>query len=421
MERYSEYKDSGIQWIGEIPIHWEVKQLRSFLTICTDKGHGDAQLLSVTREQGVIIRDKEDKDENHNFIPEDLRGYKYIEKGDFAINKMKSYIDSYAFSDYNGIVSPAYFTCKLHGINKGFFSKTIRSKAYVPFFTQFSKGIRVGQWDLNPYALKTIPFFLPPLSEQERIVKFLEGKVLKIDEYIADKEREIQLLKELKEAEIAKAVTQGLNPNVKMKKYTSLLADSFPANWTVIRNKSFLSLTGEKVGERANDFLLLSLTTKGVIVRDVESGKGKFPKDFDTYQVVKMDELVFCLFDIDETPRTVGLVATEGMITGAYTALKVNKSLALPEYIYNYYLCVDNIKALRPYYAGLRKTIRADKFLQLYIPIPPAEEQRAIVEYINNKCSKVDSLITELEAEIEHLKEYKQRLIADCVTGQIKV
>ena len=182
-----------------------------------------------------------------------------------------------------------------------------------------------------------------------------------------------------------------------------------------------MSLTGEKVGERANDFLLLSLTTKGVIVRDVESGKGKFPKDFDTYQVVKMDELVFCLFDIDETPRTVGLVATEGMITGAYTALKVNKSLVLPEYIYNYYLCVDNIKALRPYYSGLRKTVRADKFLQLYIPIPPIEEQRAIVEYINNKCSKVDSLITELEAEIEHMKEYKQRLIADCVTGQIKV
>ena len=116
-----------------------------------------------------------------------------------------------------------------------------------------------------------------------------------------------------------------------------------------------------------------------------------------------------------------GLVATEGMITGAYTALKVNKSLALPEYIYNYYLCVDNIKALRPYYSGLRKTVRADKFLQLYIPIPPVEEQRAIVEYINNKCSKVDSLITELEVEIEHLKEYKQRLIADCVTGQIKV
>lgn len=235
------------------------------------------------------------------------------------------------------------------------------------------------------------------------------------------RERELRLLNELKETEIANVVTQGLNPNVKMKSYKSLLNDTCPEHWQIIRNKSFLSLTGEKVGDKASDYVLLSLTTKGVIIRDIESGKGKFPKDFDTYQVVKKDELVFCLFDIDETPRTVGLVESEGMITGAYTALKVNKQIALPEYIYNYYLCVDNIKGLKPYYSGLRKTVRADKFLQLYIPLPPIEEQRAIVGHIENKCSKVNSLITELEAEIEYLKEYKQRLIADCVTGQINV
>ena len=182
-----------------------------------------------------------------------------------------------------------------------------------------------------------------------------------------------------------------------------------------------MSLTGEVVGERAKDYTLLSLTTKGVIVRDIESGKGKFPKEFDTYQVVRKNELVFCLFDIDETPRTVGLVNTEGMITGAYTALKVDQKYAIPEYVYYYYLCVDNIKALKPYYSGLRKTVRADKFLQLYIPLPPIEEQRAIVAYIEDKCNKVNSLIGELEAEIEYLKEYKQKLIADCVTGQINV
>ena len=136
---------------------------------------------------------------------------------------------------------------------------------------------------------------------------------------------------------------------------------------------------------------------------------------------MKKDDLVFCLFDIDETPRTVGLVETEGMLTGAYTALKVNKEMALPEYIYNYYLCVDNVKALKPFYSGLRKTVRADKFLQIYMPLPSLEEQREIVEYINEKCDKINSLVSELESEISYLKEYKQRLIADCVTGQIKV
>ena len=139
MEKYSAYKDSNVSWIGMVPEHWGAKQLRSFLSLFTEKGHGDAQLLSVTREQGVIERDKEDNEENHNFVPEDLSGYKYIKKGDFAINKMKAWQGSYAVSDYCGIVSPAYFTCKLKGVNKQFFSKAIRSKAYIPFFTQYSK------------------------------------------------------------------------------------------------------------------------------------------------------------------------------------------------------------------------------------------------------------------------------------------
>ena len=204
-------KDSGISWIGEIPEHWEVKQLRSFLTLFTEKGHGDAQLLSVTREQGVIERDKYDKDENHNFVPDDLSGYKYIEKGDFAINKMKAWQGSYAVSNYDGIVSPAYFTCKLKGVNNDFFSKAIRSRAYVPFFTQYSKGIRVGQWDLNPNALKSIPFFLPPSDEQQAIVAYIEEKCEKIDKLASELQSEIDYLKEYKQRLIADCVTGQVN------------------------------------------------------------------------------------------------------------------------------------------------------------------------------------------------------------------
>lgn len=189
-----------------------------------------------------------------------------------------------------------------------------------------------------------------------------------------------------------------------------------PGHWELKRNKSFMSMTGYKAGENADLYTLLSLTINGVIARDIESGKGKFPKDFDDYQVVKKDELIFCLFDIDETPRTVGLVNTEGMITGAYTALKVNKEYALPKYIYYYYLCVDNIKALRPYYSGLRKTIRSDNFLQLHIPLPPIKEQLVIVSYIDEKTAKIDEYIDKKNKEIEALKEWKKALIAHVVT-----
>ena len=302
-----------------------------------------------------------------------------------------------------------------------YFHYLARSNNYIEEYYRLGRGIVADLWTTRYSELKGMMIPFPTLKEQDRIVNYLNCNTSKIDSYVADKEKEIGLLQELKQKYIADAVTKGLNPNVKMKEYNSLISSQYPEHWKIMRNKSFLSLTGEKVGNRANEYTLLSLTTKGVIARDLESGKGKFPKDFDTYQIVKKDELVFCLFDIDETPRTVGLVHKEGMITGAYTSLKVAQSIALPEYIYYYYLCVDDIKALKPYYSGLRKTVRADKFLQLYIPLPTVEEQQAIVSYIVKKCQKIDSLINDLQTEIESLKEYKQRLIADVVTGQIKV
>lgn len=189
MKRYEEYKDTGIGWLPQMPKHWELGQLRKYIRLVSKKGFPEKQLLSVTREQGVIVRDTESKEENHNFIPEDLSGYKYVEKGHFVINKMKSWQGSYGVSAYEGIVSPAYYVCDLSFPNKVFFGWAIRSSAYVNFFAQHSKGIRVGQWDLSPIALKSIPFFVPPLAEQEKIVSYLESKTLSIDTYVAERER----------------------------------------------------------------------------------------------------------------------------------------------------------------------------------------------------------------------------------------
>lgn len=200
-------RDSGILWLGKIPAHWKLKQLRAYLKLVSIKGHGDKQLLSVTREQGVIVRNVESKEENHNFIPEDLSGYKLILPGQFAVNKMKSWQGSYGVSDYEGIVSPAYYVCELDFPCKEFFSIAIRSKAYIPFFTQLSKGIRVDQWDLSPIALKSIYFAEPPLEEQQAIVDYVNAKTAKIDGLIADLSAQIDKLKEYKQRLIADAVT----------------------------------------------------------------------------------------------------------------------------------------------------------------------------------------------------------------------
>jgi len=202
-----EMKDSGIEWIGEIPSHWKVLHLRNFIRIFSEKGYPNSQLLSVTRDKGVIIRDKDDIEENHNFIPDDLRGYKHLMPGDFVINKMKSWQGSYGVSLYEGIVSPAYFTCKLKGVNKKFFSTAIRSKIYTAFFMQYSKGIRIGQWDLDPASMKNIPFILPPENEQIAITSYLEKPLHLISDEIGQKEKILSLLQERKQIIINDVVT----------------------------------------------------------------------------------------------------------------------------------------------------------------------------------------------------------------------
>ncbi len=190
-----------------------------------------------------------------------------------------------------------------------------------------------------------------------------------------------------------------------------------PEGWTLVRNKAFLRLTDEKVGERKQDFPLLSLSKQGVIIRDVSEGKGKFPKDFDTYLVVRPNNLVFCLFDIEETPRTVGLVKNVGMLTGAYTNFEVNQSIVLPQFAYYYYLFVDDGKRLAPYYTGLRKVVKTNTFFSLMFPLPPLPEQRAIVAFLDEKCAKIDQLIAAKKREVELLRELKQAIIAEEVTG----
>ena len=421
MERYSSYKESGVSWIGDIPELWEVKQLRTFLTLFTEKGHGDAQLLSVTREQGVIERDKEDKEENHNFIPDDLSGYKYIEKGDFAINKMKAWQGSYAVSDYNGIVSPAYFTCKLNGVNKEFFSKAIRSKAYIPFFTQYSKGIRVGQWDLNPYSLKSIPFFLPSPNEQGIIVNYIEAKTSKIDAYVADKEKEIELLQELKQKTIADAVTKGLNPDAKMKDSGISWIGEIPEHWEQYR---FATLFKEKsICNHINEELLSVYLDRGVIRFSEDNNKRTNPtsKDLSKYQLVDIGD--FVLNNQQAWRGSVGVSRYRGIISPAYfifemssklNPLYANYLLRSTSCVAYYYICSKGI-------GSIQRNLDWGSLKQKKLAIPSLDEQQSIVSYIEEKCQKMDKLASELQSEIDYLKEYKQRLIADCVTGQVNV
>ena len=194
-----------------------------------------------------------------------------------------------------------------------------------------------------------------------------------------------------------------------------------PAHWSVLRNKNIFSEVKDTVGSDSASYTLLSLTLKGIIPRNIESGKGKFPKDFDTYKIVKAGNMAFCLFDIDETPRTVGLSAFNGMLTGAYTIFRVGN--VNPRYALYYYLALDNIKALRPLYSGLRKTINVGTFLGSKFPLPPRSEQDQIVRFLDWKISAINRLISAKRKQIAllherqsvHISHFVTRGLHDCV------
>ena len=184
-----------------------------------------------------------------------------------------------------------------------------------------------------------------------------------------------------------------------------------PSSWKLARNKNALRLVSKKVGEAWQDFDLLSLTLKGVIKRDIESGKGKFPDSFETYQQVKRNDLILCLFDIDETPRSVGLSSHEGMITGAYSVFECTKFVE-PRFVNYFYLSIDQRKGLRPFYTGLRKVVRTDTFLNAAFPTPDLETQKAIADFLDRETARIDALIEKKEKLAELVKESELAYIA---------
>lgn len=177
-------------------------------------------------------------------------------------------------------------------------------------------------------------------------------------------------------------------------------------HWEIIRNKNIFVEQKKSVGSQFEKYKLLSLSLKGVIERNLEDG-GKFPASFEKYTIVNPKDLVFCLFDIDETPRTIGISKIEGMITSAYNIMAVKKDCA--KYMYYFYLYLDFIKGLKPYYSSLRKTVNIDTFNSFKILIPPINEQEQIANYLDWKINEIDRLI---EINKEKIKQFKKYIIS---------
>ena len=200
-------KDSGIEWIGEVPEHWGVTAVTGITTTVSIKNYPDEELLSVYRDYGVII--KSTRDDNHNRAGENLAGYKLVEPGFLVINKMKAWQGSLGVSEFRGIVSPAYITCKTNKriVERSYLHHLLRCRNYIHEYNRLSYGVRVDQWDMRYDDFKYVPVLLPPLSEQKAIADYLDTKTTQIDQIIQTINTQIEKLKELRKTLINDVVT----------------------------------------------------------------------------------------------------------------------------------------------------------------------------------------------------------------------
>ena len=234
MER--QYKDSGIEWIGRIPEDWEVLQIRRIMRNRSERNQPDAMVLSLYRDLGIVP--KNSRDDNHNVTSEDTASYKVVSKGNFVINKMKAWQGSMAVSEYDGIVSPAYYVCNFtRDVHKKYIHYLLRDASYKPEYMRLSTGMRIGQWDLNIDDFLRIKAIIPPLAEQQRIADFLDEKCGEIDSLIGLQEQMIEKLKAYKQSVITEAVTKGLNPNAKLVSSGIDWIGEIPDGWKVTRMK----------------------------------------------------------------------------------------------------------------------------------------------------------------------------------------
>ena len=265
---YPSYRESGVLWLGEVPAHWTVRKLRHILQSVSKRYRPELPLLSVVRERGVIVRDILNNDKNHNIIPEDLTNYKVVEQCQFAMNKMKAWQGSYGVSNFLGIVSPAFFVFDVQSVDTSYFHRAIRSKAYVSHFARASDGVRIGQWDLSTSPMREIEFIVPPLSEQDAIVRFLDHADRRIRRYIRAKEKLIALLEEQKQAIIHRAVTGRIDvrtgqPYPTYKTSSVECLGDVPAHWEVLPLKRAFASMEYGISDSGTDDGTIAVLTMG--------------------------------------------------------------------------------------------------------------------------------------------------------------
>ena len=412
-------KDSGIEWIGEIPEGWEVVKAKYLFAQRNEKGNSALVLLSPTQKYGVIpqsqlegvVQVKENTD---------LRTFKTIHIGDFVIS-LRSFQGGFEFSNYEGVCSPAYQVFHAtKDLSNDFFRYLFKSDGFISKINSLTVGIREGKniqyWDFSNMLLA-----LPPKEVQIRSAQYLSAKCTEIDTMLSKTRSSIEEYKKLKQAVITQAVTKGVRGEREMKDSGVDWISEIPANWTVKRGKQLFSETNERSETGREELLTVSHIT-GVTPRSQKNVNMFMSESLVGYKICHNGDLAANTMWMWQ--GAIGVSKFHGVISPSYNTYRQKTN----DYYFEY---LDYLLRIRPlidaytiHSTGItlsRLRLYPDSFLSLYFIVPPITEQKEIADYLDAKCAEIAGLIAKKEQLVKELENYKKSLIYEVVTGKREV
>ncbi|QHR48696.1 restriction endonuclease subunit S (plasmid) [Escherichia coli] len=429
MPKYEDYVDSGVEWLGDLPSHWDAVKMKFLFKDTSMKNKPNETLLSVTQSQGVVPREWV---ENRMVMPSgNLESFKFIAKGDFAIS-LRSFEGGLEYCHHDGIISPAYTVLKTKKdyLLAGYYKYLFKSQTFISELQTSIVGIREGK-NISYEELQYSLLPIPAEEEQTRIANFLDKKTALIDEAISLKEQQISLLKERKQIIIQQAVTQGLDPNVPMKDSGVDWIGDIPAHWGCTAVKRLLDIpitdgphTTPQLHDEGIPFISAEAIKGGEINFDKKRGYIN-EKDyllFSNKYTPKVNDIY--MVKSGATTGRVAIVRTEMKFTiwSPLAVFRVDKNKLNPLYLYYFLQSYSFLKGVELSWSfGTQQNIGMGVLGNLFALAPPLEEQQLIVNSIEPHFREIDIASEQVYQQIEKLKEYKTTLINSAVTGKIKI
>lgn len=422
MQRYESYKSSGVKWLGDIPENWDVCRNIGLFDERKEINQPDMELLSVTINRGVIKQEEitEKKDSSN----EDKSKYKVVRKDDLAYNKMRMWQGAIGRSEYEGIVSPAYVILSPRDrLYSRYYHYLYRTEAFIAEANRNSYGLCLDMNSLRYEDFKTIYSPVPPRTEVERIVAFLDQKTAEIDAAIAKKERLIELLEEQAATLISNAVTKGLNADVPQRDSGVAWIGHIPSHWYVKRAKFLFREIDERSANGEEELLSVSHMT-GVTPRSEKTNVYMFmAEDYSGSKLCRPNDLVFNI--MWAWMGALGVSDRVGIVSPSYGVYRQLKEGTFNNWYLEHllrstlYVAEYNKRSTGLHSSRLR--LYSQMFFDMELGFPPREEQDEIERETKKQVSQANAVITSVRSEIEKLAELRSSLVASVVTGKMRV